>query len=210
VTGGSIRRRAAGTASLAALLVVGCHRPADPSPEPVSPAERVAWVRPGGPNPEPVWGTKGGLAVGLWPTGGPRGLIRVYAPYLGQPFPRVVNFISIEPVVGRVRAQSELDASPGDGRPGLTFWTADSLTEVIAPKAPNGPAPGVVKRVGDAEALTFFLATEPFRNGARPVIEVVLRSDRASTTISAGNAGRRRFAHSLPELGPATLHSQSD
>jgi hypothetical protein len=32
--------------------------------------------------------------------------------------------------------------------------------------------------LGGVEALTFFLATEPFRNGARPLIQVVLRADR--------------------------------
>jgi hypothetical protein len=178
VTGVSIRRRAAGLASLAALVSLGCHRAADRPPEPAPPLEPVAWVRPTGPTADPVWGTKDGLAVGLWPTGGPRGLIRVYAPYLAQPFPRVVNFVSIEPVVGGVRAQSELDASARDGRPGLAFWTAYTLAEATTAKDPNAPAAGRLERVGDAEALTFFLATEPFRNGARPVIEVTLRSDR--------------------------------
>lgn len=178
MTAGAIRRRAAGVASLAAVLAVGCHRAADRPPEPAPPAGPVAWVRPDGPTADPVWGTKGGLAVGLWPTAGPRGLIRVYAPYLGQPFPRVINFISIEPVVGGVRAQSELDASARDGRRGLAFWAADTLADATAPKGPDHPAAGRVDRIGDAEALTFFLATEPFRNGARPVIEIVLRSDR--------------------------------
>ena len=178
MTAASIGRRAAGFASLAALVSFGCHRPADRPPDPAPSAGPITWVRPGGPDAEPVWGTKDGLAVGLWPTGGPRGLIRVYAPYLGQSFPRVVNFISIEPVVGGVRAQSELDASPRDGRPGLAFWTADTLAEAIASNGPNAPVAGRVERIGEAEALTFFLTTEPFRNGARPVIEIVLRSDR--------------------------------
>ena len=34
---------------------------------------------------EPTWGIKRGIAIGLWPNPGPRGLIRVYTPYLGQP-----------------------------------------------------------------------------------------------------------------------------
>ncbi|MGA7500698.1 MAG: hypothetical protein WBX00_28545 [Isosphaeraceae bacterium] len=29
---------------------------------------------------EPTWGIKGGIAIGLWPNPGPRGLIRVYTP----------------------------------------------------------------------------------------------------------------------------------
>ena len=31
---------------------------------------------------EPTWGIKGGIAIGLWPHPGPRGLIRVYTPHL--------------------------------------------------------------------------------------------------------------------------------
>src|SRR5262249_33750149 len=68
------------------------------------------WLRPArNGNAEPVWGIKDGIAIGLWPTSGPRGLIRIYAPYLGQRRPRMVNYISIEPVVKGVRGQSELE-----------------------------------------------------------------------------------------------------
>lgn len=56
-----------------------------------------------------IWGLKDGLAVGLAPTPGPLGLLRIYAPYLNQPYPRMVNFIAIEPVVGGRRGFSELE-----------------------------------------------------------------------------------------------------
>src|SRR5438874_651509 len=81
----------------ALALALGCGQRKEPPPEPpaAQPAEADdVWLRPEGERPDPVWGVKGGLSVSLWPTGGPRGLIRVYAPYLGQRFPRMVNFIS--------------------------------------------------------------------------------------------------------------------
>jgi hypothetical protein len=102
----------------------------------------------------------------------------VYAPYLGQKRPRVVNFISVEPVVKGVRAQSELDASDRDKEPGLAMWTGDTAAKAATPRSPTAPARGRVGRDGEARTLTFYLATERFRNGARPVIEVVFRSDR--------------------------------
>ncbi len=56
----------------------------------------------------PVWGLKDGIRVGLAPTPGPRGLLRIYTPYLDQPFPRVVNFFSLEPTVeGDARLHTE-------------------------------------------------------------------------------------------------------
>ena len=60
---------------------------------------------------EPTWGIQGGIAIGLWPNPGPRGLIRVYTPYLGQPRLTAMNFIAVEPVVGQIRGLSELEKS---------------------------------------------------------------------------------------------------
>jgi hypothetical protein len=170
---------------LSAVSLAVALGPADdakPDPPPEELAEPVldgVWLRPAQGRPaQPVWGVKDGLAVGLWPTGGPRGLIRVYAPYLGQRRPRVVNFISIEPVVRGDRGQSELEVGRQGKRAGLSVWTADTREGVADPREPTAPARGRVERVGGAEALTFYLATEPFRNGARPVVQVVLRADR--------------------------------
>ena len=172
----------AGSLPAVALLTLGCGRSegprVDPPPGPAdSQAPDAAWLRPGrGPDAEPVWGVKDGVAVGLWPTSGPRGLIRVYAPYLGQRRPRMVNYISVEPVVNGARGQSELEVGLQSKERGLAMWTGDTAS--IAAKAPAEPAQGRTLRVGGAEALTFYLATEPFRNGARPVIQVILRADR--------------------------------
>jgi hypothetical protein len=139
----------------------------------------TAWLRPGqGETAQPIWGNQEGLTVGLWPERGPRGLIRVYAPYLGQRRPRMVNFISIEPVVKGVRGQSELEIGSQSKQTGLMMWTADTREAVAAARASAPPALGRMEREKGKETLTFFLATEPFHNGARPLVQVLFRADR--------------------------------
>src|SRR5262245_8183439 len=72
------------TAVLLAALVLPPAAPRDLAP----PIEKDGWLRPApGKRSEPVWGVPGGIAVGLWPARGPRGLLRIYAPYLGQKHP---------------------------------------------------------------------------------------------------------------------------
>lgn len=120
----------------------------------------------------PVWGHRNGLRLGLAPTPGPRGLIRVYAPYLDQEFPRVVNFISIEPSARDQagRDQSELQMSRDQpGRRGLSFWATNQRD---APR-PEAPVPGRVDDTG--ETLRLFIQTEPFENGTHPIIECLFR-----------------------------------
>jgi hypothetical protein len=90
----------------------------------------------------------------------------------------MVNFISVEPVVNGVRGQSELEVGSWSGQPGLAMWTGDGPAIAAAAGDPAAPFPGRVERVDGADALTFYVATEPFRNGARPVLQVVLRADR--------------------------------
>lgn len=46
----------------------------------------------------PIWGHADGILVGLAPLLGPRGLIRIYTPYLDYEFPEVMNFIAMEPI----------------------------------------------------------------------------------------------------------------
>jgi hypothetical protein len=77
----------------------------------------------------PVWGHRNGLQIGLAPTQGPRGLIRIYAPYLGVLYPQMINFLSLEPSVAdrEGRGQSELEMSGLDpGAQGLRFWASAS------------------------------------------------------------------------------------
>jgi hypothetical protein len=58
------------------------------------------------------------------------------------------------------------------------MWTADNREELGTTGDPKTPASGRIDQFDGFEALTFFIATEPFRNGARPVIQVLLRADR--------------------------------
>jgi len=172
-----------GISQAALLAALGCGQGKDTKPEvsieqPAGPIAELSWVRPAyGLSIEPVWGLKGALNVGLWPTSGPRGLIRIYAPYLGQPFPRMVNFISVEPIVWGVRGQSELEIGLQSGQMGLTMMTSDT-PPTAAPPEPLLPTPGRIEHEDGSEILTFCLATEPFRNGARPLIQILLRADR--------------------------------
>jgi len=109
---------------------------------------------------------------------GPRGLLRVYAPYAGNARPRVINFISIEPVANGKRGQSEMETGMESGRAGLELRTADSLEEATHPRDAANPSPGRIEKIDGHEALTFFIVPEPFRNGAQPVVQVILRRDR--------------------------------
>jgi hypothetical protein len=125
-----------------------------------------------------MWGIKGGIAVGLWPNGGPRGLIRIYTPYLGQARLSVMNFVAVEPIVGDARGLSELEFSKHDRVDGKAMWTVDTLEDEPKPRAPWHPARGVLTSPGGKKMLSFYVDVEPFDNGARPIIAVQLREDR--------------------------------
>jgi hypothetical protein len=160
-------------AAFTTLWALGCGRTHEPTPPPTA-----SWLRPApGATSEPIWGIEGGLSVGLWPTSSPRGLLRIYTPFLGQPPGRMLNFISVEPVIRGDRAQSELDKGR-DGKPGLLMWAADSREGLGTTGDPKTPTSGRIEQIDGIEMLTFFIATEPFRTGARPVIQVLLRADR--------------------------------
>jgi hypothetical protein len=176
-----------GVALLAALLLApppacpgeASRGPAAVPPRLAPPVEDGPWLRPKqGEAAEPVWGVKGGIAVGLWPTGGPRGLLRIYAPYLGQPRLRMINFIAVEPIVGTIRGYSELEPSALDRTAGKAMWAGNDREDDPRPASPWRPPPGKVTGTGRSQALTFFVFVEPFKNGARPVVQVILRRDR--------------------------------
>lgn len=71
----------------------------------------------------PIWGHKDGIRIGLSPLPGPRGLLRVYTPYLHQPDDRPMNYIAVEPIPrGESHlALSELEFSRLDQMPGKRF-----------------------------------------------------------------------------------------
>lgn len=144
-----------------------------------APPGPAPWVRPdGSPDAKPVWGLADGLAIGLHPMPGPRGLIRIYASYLGHPPGRMVNYVSIEPVNRGRRGQSELEPSAGDGKPGKLIQAFDTLEEARKGPPPEAPARGREIQEEGVPALTVFFRVEPFRNGSAPIIQAVIRSDR--------------------------------
>lgn len=152
----------------------------EPPPSNLKPAASEGrWILPAeGSAAEPVWGIQGGIAVGLWPTGGPRGLLRIYAPYLEQPRGRMVNFIAIEPIVGDKRGLSELEWSKLDQVQGKTMWTGDELDTDPSPRLPWRPVQGKIERRGESETMHFYVFVERFENGAQPIVKVELRQDR--------------------------------
>ena len=144
-------------AALVLVLVAGCRKPPEPAAN-----VGAEWIRPiGGPGGEPIWGRAGGLGVGVWPTSGPRGLIRV-SPYLDQPHPRMLTYIVVEPVIGGA-AQSELEPGPaGRGLPMMTGHPEEAAT------ATQRPRPADILREPANRSPTFWLAVGLYRNGARP------------------------------------------
>ena len=138
------------------------------------------WVRPSSEHPtQPLWGHVNGLRVGLWPMTGPRGLLRVYAPYLGHAEERMINYIAIEPVIqgSLARSFSELEVSQLDGVDGLRFWSADSPNDA-EPRDPTEPARGIIGYDGGVETLTVTIFIEPYRSGAKVVLSLTFRADR--------------------------------
>jgi len=120
------------------------------------------------PGNAPHWSVRGGLTLALHPKaihgndeGGPRGLIRLGLPLRsGESFARLLNFVAVEPVTGQgQRGYSELETSPGDGKPGLRFWC----------DPPGRP---------EQNLLRLTIRMERFANGAHPFIVAELHTAR--------------------------------
>jgi hypothetical protein len=127
------------------------------------------WIQPSQGKPaQPVWGHVNGIRVGIAPMPGPRGLLRIYAPYLGHKEEKMINFIAFEPIpAGKTgRGFSELEMSKLDNVRGKRFWsTNDSVCSDALPEI--YPASGVVQKINSVETLTVFIFSELFDNGAR-------------------------------------------
>lgn len=138
------------------------------------------WIQPSNENSyRPVWGHKEGLRVGIAPTPGPRGLLRVYAPYLGHKADKMINFIAFEPIVvgDRFRGLSELEMSGLDGVRGKRFWSSnDSLYSIISLETP--PAGGIIEKINGVETLTVYIFSEPFENGAQVFVRLRFFEDK--------------------------------
>ncbi|MGI5238340.1 hypothetical protein [Dactylosporangium sp. CA-139066] len=116
------------------------------------------WVRP---TPgDPRWGHAEGLQIGLAPLPGPRGLIRIYAPYLGHPHGRMVNYVAVEPIPAgsAQRGFSELERSALDGEPGKRMWAANDPA--------SAATDGVEGGADGARTLTVHVMCERFDSGA--------------------------------------------
>lgn len=149
------------------------------------------WVRPSAePGAEPRWGHDGGMQIGIAPIRGPRGLLRVFTPYLDHPRERLVNFIAVEPVPAGSpsRGYSELEPSALDpGQNGKRFWSADTA-EAATAGATSAPARGVVDEADGVERLTVWIGVEPFDDGADVRVRVRFRADRPHEVEVAGFA----------------------
>ncbi len=137
------------------------------------------WIFPPEDRPaNPVWGVENGIAVGLWPTVGPRGLLRIYTPYLDQAFPRMINFIAVEPVMSGARGFSELESSELDGVPGKRMWASNDLDDAARPRRPWDCVSGTQIVIDGTRALTVFIHMESFSSGVQPIIQITFRQDR--------------------------------
>jgi hypothetical protein len=176
-----IRQATAIGLSFAALLATSLPLFAQSPPDvPRPPVVEGRWLRPSSSSPAvPRWGHAEGLQIGLAPLPGPRGLLRVYAPYLGHPESVVINYVAIEPIPrGRTeRGLSELERSQLDGVSGKRLWSVDNL-EDNAPRSPSSPARGIVEQADGVETLRVFVLSEPFGNGARVAVRLSFRADR--------------------------------
>lgn len=151
----------------------------------------TGWLRPSGASDaEPRWGLPDGIQVGIPPIPGPRGLLRIFAPYLDHPRERLVNFIAVEPIpLGETeRGFSELEPSTLDpGLNGKRMWSAD---DAAAAESGNSemPARGTIETVDGVETLTVWIGVERFDNGAEVRVRVRFFVDRPHEVEVAGFA----------------------
>lgn len=143
--------------------------------QPVGPDTVGNWILPAqGIEAMPVWGIKDGISFGLAPMAGPRGLIRIYCPYINTRPRDVVNFIAMEPIpVGTIhRGYSELEMSSLDpGKRGKRFWSADH-PDHTTPGDVRFPARGIITELNGEEVLSVYVFSEAFDNGARVYVGI--------------------------------------
>lgn len=144
------------------------------------PQQNGPWIRPATQYPaEPRWGLADGLQVGIAPLRGPRGLLRIYAPYLDHSRDRVINYIAIEPIPkgAEQRGFSELEPSSLDRKRGKRFWSAADVDATEIGSA-DIPYPGDLTTVDGVERLSLAIVSERFDNGADVAVKVTFRADR--------------------------------
>ena len=165
--------------SIGAIGCNGNERRIDENDTPPGNEPSDIWIRPEeGVKGDPCWGFKDGIQIGLAPLPGPRGLIRLYAPYAGQPQWKVFNFIAFEPVNhNNVRGFSEMETSRLDGVQGLRFWSGNSTDATESPD-PEYPAAGKITWEGNKEKLSVYIFSEKFANGSDVYVKVTFTAGR--------------------------------
>ena len=160
----------------------------------------------------PIWGMRDGLRISIVKTRGPQGLIRLHAPYLSIPDTRVINFISIEPSVrgpegggAEERGQSEMEPSRfRKGEQGLSFFASNTKKSY---KSEGLPPTGVLSK--DGQRLHIFIHTEPLKNGARPVVEIIFHKQFPKTielrTYAAAKSKQMEFCTLSATMGNLTI-----
>ncbi|MEL7425449.1 MAG: hypothetical protein AAFN81_20840 [Bacteroidota bacterium] len=164
------------------LLVLGLVQNCGSATELPLPAEQVsavphAWRQPK-PGGVPIWGHANGLQIGIAPTRGPRGLLRLYAPYLGHQEEKMLNFFALEPIASgeTQRSFSELEPSAVDDQAGKIFVSSDAPP--AGAFAANTPmAQGRIAQIDGTETLTVFIRSEPFANGAEVYVRIRFFAD---------------------------------
>ena len=145
-----------------------------------APIEGKKWVQPVQGQPaQPVWGHHSGMRIGLSPLPGPRGLIRIYTPYLDHKDNRIMNFLAMEPTIsgGTRRGLSELEMSSLDSKRGKRFWSANDSLQT-SPQDEAYPASGIVRQIAGVETLTLFIFCETFESGAQVYVRLRFYEDR--------------------------------
>lgn len=167
---------------MCALGMSGCNKKNEkvepPENPPVAQPSDI-WIRPvEGEKGNPCWGFKDGIQIGLAPLSGPRGLIRLYAPYADQPHLKPFNFIAFEPVNhNNVKGFSEMETSRMDEVQGLRFWSGNSPNANEFP-APEFPAAGKITWTGNQEKLSVYIFSEKFANGSDVYVKATFTAGR--------------------------------
>ena len=168
--------------------------------EPIIGQNTYTWIQPSQKHPStPLWGHTNGIRVGISPTPGPRGLLRIFTPYLGHKEDKVFNFIAFEPIPEgeTIRGYSELEMSKLDDVRGKRFWSSnDSI--YTEPKSPTLPATGITEFINGVETLTVYIFSEQFENGAKVYTRLRFYEDRPhefelTTNISQGSVPLKSY-----------------
>lgn len=148
------------------------------------PVEDGIWLRPDASGPsQPTIGFKDGIRIGLWPAPhGPRGIIRIYAPYVLSKPDWLLNFIAIEPIVKGRRSLSELEHSALDDAAGKRLWFSDEIEPSPQPTVPWTCPRGKLGKIKvngkEVRTLSIVVNIEKLDNGAQPIVLVTFREDR--------------------------------